>query len=114
MVITTLGWIALGLMGVGAVAAIIAYWDKLVKWATDLLESVFDRGKMFLRWVNGTLESWVSGIVNGKAETHPGPPQPATEEEIRRLCEEGIISYSEMINLLNGKTVSASANIQRC
>lgn len=106
MVITTLGWIALGLIGAGAVAAIITYWDKLVKWATDLLENLFDRGRIFIRWINGQLESWVTGIINGKAKTNPNPnPQPATEEEIRKLYEEGVITYQEMLDLLAGRTI---------
>lgn len=109
MVITTLGWLALGLLGAGAVAAIITYWDEIVKWARDIFDSIFSRGKMFLKWVSGYLESWINGITkNGKGEVKSGPTRPATEEEIRQLYEEGIITYQEMIDLLNGKTISTS------
>ena len=108
MVITTLGWIALGLLGAGAVAAIITYWDEIVNWAKDLLDTIFSRGKMFLRWASGYLESWFSGRgKNGGAITKPGPTRSATEDEIWKLFEEGIITASERDKLLRGETISS-------
>lgn len=108
MVITTLGWIALGLIGAGAVAAIITYWDEIVNWARDIFESIFSRGKMFLKWVSGYLKSWISGIdKNGHAGNKPGPIVPATKEEIWKLFEEGIITASERDKLLRGEDISS-------
>ena len=105
MVIT---WIALGVLASAAVAAIIAYWNEIVNWATNLLDNLFQRGKLFLRWVDGYLIPKVTGLLNGKAETEIGKPQPATEDEIRQLYKEGVITYAEMLDLLAGKEISAS------
>ncbi len=105
MVIT---WIVLGVAGVVAVAAIITYWNDIVDWATNLLDNLFQKGKLFLRWVGGELVPKVRGILNGRAETQIGKRTPATEEDIRKLHEEGVITYQEMLDLLAGKEISAS------
>lgn len=105
MIIT---WIALGLAAGAAIAAIITYWNEIIDWATNLLDNLFQRGKLFLRWVNGSLIPKVKGIFNGRAETQEGKRKPATEEDIRKLYEEDVITYQEMLDLLAGKEISAN------
>lgn len=109
MVITTLGWIALGLIGAGAVAAIITYWDEIVNWAKSIFDTILSRGKIFVKWVDGYLKAWCSGIdKNGSGGTTPPVIKPATEDEIWKLYYEGVISAEERDTLLRGGTISTN------
>lgn len=107
MVITTLGWIALGLLTAGAVAAIISYWDEIVNWAKSIFDTILSRGKVFVQWVDEQLKAWCSGIdKDGSGGTTPPVIKPATKEDIWKLYNEGVISAEERDTLLRGGTIS--------
>lgn len=104
-----LTWIALGLATAAAVAVIITYWNEIVDWAKDVLDKIFQRGRLFLRWVNGDLIPTIKGIFNGKGKNQPGPIKPATREDLWKLYEEGVITYNELQILLEGGEISTAA-----
>jgi hypothetical protein len=104
-----LTWIALGLAATAAVALIVTYWNEIVDWAKDVLDNIFQRGRLFLRWVDDTLIPTIKGIFNGKGGNKPGPTKPATREDLWKLYEEGVITYDELQILLDGGEISTAA-----
>lgn len=104
-----LTWIVLGLAAGAAVAAIITYWNEIVDWAKETFNKIFSRGKLFIEWAGGKLRTWLAGINKyGNSERVPGVPQPASEEDLWKLYNEGVITYDELQKLLRGESISTN------
>lgn len=86
--------------------SILDYWNDIVDWAS---ESIKNKCIIFLRWVNGELIPRVLGLINGKPYEEPGKRKIASEKDLYKMYEAGIITKQELEALLRGEEIYTDA-----
>lgn len=83
--------------------SILDYWNEIVDWAS---ESIKNKCIIFLRWVNGELIPKIKKLIGLEINEEEGERRPASEEDLYKLYDAGIITKPELEALLRGEEIS--------